>query len=312
MSQPTIVGLGLTTLDVLLRAEQLPTWGNPTPVASFALDGGGMVGTAMVAAARLGGNVGYIGVRGTDLVAEIKMRTLIEDGVDTSRILTIPGPEREVIIVHVDAHSGERMFCGLSGSRDPLYPPSALDRDYIVGADLLLVDGFHIDAALQAADWMRAAGKTVVMDGSKTDGRPPAHRCELVEHVDILICGSGFVQGLTGLVDPIAACRAALDLGPRMIVQTLGEQGSVTVTRDKTFGTPAFDVEVVDTTGAGDVFHGAYLVGLERGWPPERIARFATAVSALKCTRLGGRAGIPTFSQTIKFLIDHDVPWDEE
>ena len=177
MAQPTIVGLGLTTLDVLIRAEQLPTWGQPTSVESFALDGGGMVGTAMVAAAKLGAKVGYIGVRGTDVVAELKMRFLTEVGVDVSRMITLPGPEREVIIVHVDADSGERMFCSLAGSRDPLYPPTLLDRDYITGADYLLLDGFHIDAALQAADWMHQ-GRQDCGDGRQQDRRqtPDASR----------------------------------------------------------------------------------------------------------------------------------------
>jgi len=88
-------------------------------------------------------------------------------------------------------------------------------------------------------------------------------------------------------------------------VVTLGEQGCVCATRDGSFSIPAFDVDVVDTTGAGDVFHGAFSFGLLRGWPLETIARFASAVAAIKCTQLGGRQGIPTLDEAVSFLSAH-------
>jgi len=93
-----------------------------------------------------------------------------------------------------------------------------------------------------------------------------------------------------------------LSLGPQIVVANRGRDGSYTITAGKCFHTPAFDVNVLDTTGAGDVFHGAYLVGLLRGWDLQMVTLFATAVSALKCTSLGGRKGIPTYAQTVAFL----------
>jgi ribokinase len=87
-----------------------------------------------------------------------------------------------------------------------------------------------------------------------------------------------------------------------VVVQTEGKAGSYTTTRAERFHTPSFDVAVVDTTGAGDVFHGAYIVGMLRGWEVRRIVEFATAVSALKCTQLGGRRPIPCFDQVVEFL----------
>ncbi|MGC9371669.1 MAG: carbohydrate kinase family protein, partial [Paracoccaceae bacterium] len=176
--------------------------------------------------------------------------------------------------------------------------------DYITSADYLHLDGYHDATALQAARWMQAAGKTVVLDGSKTSGPVRGTMRELVGHVDVLISGSGFVQGLTGKQDLWAALTAALDFGPCIVVQTEGVDGSYTVTADARFHTPAFRCDVVDTTGAGDVFHGAYIVGLIHGWDLRTIARFATAVSAIKCTRLGGRAGIPTFEEALAYLAD--------
>ena len=91
------------------------------------------------------------------------------------------------------------------------------------------------------------------------------------------------------------------------MVQTVGIDGSYTVTADEQFHTPAFEVDVVDTTGAGDVFHGAYLAGLLRGWDLRRVAIFSSAVSAIKCTRLGGRAGIPRFDKVLAFLRERGI-----
>jgi sugar/nucleoside kinase (ribokinase family) len=93
-----------------------------------------------------------------------------------------------------------------------------------------------------------------------------------------------------------------LDLGPRVYIETAGANGSYTITTEEQFHTPAFPVDVVDTTGAGDVFHGAYIAGWLRGWDLQQIAQFSSAVSAIKCTKLGGRAGIPTFDETMEFL----------
>jgi sugar/nucleoside kinase (ribokinase family) len=130
---------------------------------------------------------------------------------------------------------------------------------------------------------------------------------ELIPHVDVLITGEGYARGLTGIDDIWQAGEAVLELGPRIFVETVGDRGCYTITRNERFHTPAFKVDVVDTTGAGDVFHGAYIVGMMHGWTPRQCALFSTAVSAIKCTRLGGRAGIPTFEQTMAFLSERGI-----
>ena len=129
----------------------------------------------------------------------------------------------------------------------------------------------------------------------------------LISYVDVLICGSGFVPALTGKADIWEAGEAALDYGPSIVVQTEGADGSYTVTRDERFHLPAFPVKVLDTTGAGDVFHGAYIVGLLQGWNLRQITGFSTAVSAIKCTKLGGRVGVPCFDDAVAFAREHGV-----
>ena len=302
-----IIGLGMCTLDVLIRCKDLPTWEHGTRIGAFGFDGGGPVGTAMVAAAKLGAQVGFIGTAGNDASAEFKLRSMRECDIDLSRMVYRDAPEDQVVVVNIHAETGERIFSGIQRWGNEQIRPAELDRDYITAANYLHLDGFHNAAALEAAQWMRAAGKTVVLDGHKTDGSVGEHLCRLIPHVDVLISGSGFARALTGIDDIYEAGASILALGPRIFVQTEGTDGSYTITAAEHFHTPAFPVDVIDTTGAGDVFHGAYIVGLLHGWSLRQIALFSTAVSALKCMQLGGRAGIPRFDAVMAFLQERGV-----
>lgn len=302
-----VVGLGIATLDVLIRLKDMPTWERGTRVKEFRFDGGGLVGTAMVACARLGARTGFVGTAGNDEAAEIKLRSMIDVGVDISCLVKRPGPDDQVVFVYVNSETGERLFSGVERWGSSPLLVEELDRDYITSADYLHIDGFHYEASLQAAKWMRKAGKTVVIDCSKTSGPVGERTRKLVENVDVLISGSGFARGLTGISDIWEAGKAILDIGPRIFVETVGEEGSYTITADEQFHTPAFRVNVVDTTGAGDVFHGAYIVGMLHGWNIRQIAQFSTAVSAIKCTKLGGRSGIPRFDDVMSFLKERGI-----
>lgn len=305
---PEIIGLGLATVDVVLCLDRLPTWDNSGGLQSFLLDGGGPVGTACVAASRLGARVSYLGVAGDDLMGEIKLRTLAERGVEISRVIKRQQPENQVVVVYVNRATGERMFAGVRKFDSQPLQPEELDQKLITSATYLHLDGTHPQAALQAARWMRQAGKKVMLDGSSTRQPISPALQELVHLSNILICGAGFGASLTGLSDPWDIGAAILKLGPQVVVQTEGKDGCYTATPPASFHTPAFDVPVVDTCGAGDVFHGAYLVGLLHGWSHNIIARFASAVAAIKCTQLGGRPGIPDFNQTAAFLQARGYP----
>ena len=302
-----VIGLGLATLDILIRLDQMPTWKSGAQVDSFCFDGGGLVGTAMVAAARLGARAGFVGLAGSDEAAELKLRSFVAAGVDLSHLVRRPGSEGQVVAVFVHGETGERVFAGLQRLHGDQISVDELDRVYLTSAPYLHLDGFSAEAALQAARWMQEAGGTVVLDCSTTDRPVPEHRRELVRHVDVLISGKGFARQLTGIDDIYRAGEAILAMGPRIFVETVGDQGCHTVTAEDRFHTPAFPVEVVDTTGAGDVFHGAYIVGMLHGWEVRQVAQFASAVSAIKCTQLGGRAGIPSLDQALAFLREQGI-----
>ena len=308
MAQLDIVGLGLSTLDVLIQLKDMPTWDNPGRIGDFGLDGGGPVGTACVAAARLGARVGYVGIAGNDINAELKLQSFRDAGVDLSHLLVRQRPESHIVVVWVNEENGERAFSGLRRfASDPVLAEE-LDRDYITSGQYLHLDGFDEAAAETAIGWMHAAGKKVCLDAAKTEGGAVNPRlAALAPLVDILICGSGFGCALTGHGDIWKAGEAMRAMGPSIVVQTEGEDGSYTTAASESFHTPAFKVDVVDTTGAGDVFHGAYLAGLLHNWDLRTTALFATATSALECTRLGGRCGIPSFDDVISFLHQRGV-----
>jgi len=299
---PDIIGLGIAVVDVVINLERMPRWDDPGMVGGFALADGGPAGTACAVAATLGVRTGFIDTVGNDEMAARKLRSLEQAGVDISRMVRRDTPEDHVVIVYVQEKTGERYFSFLRGFLSQTVLPEELDRDYVTSARYLHLDGSHPKAALQAARWMHEAGKSVVLDAAATNRAIPEWMRALVAETDVLICGSGFGTMLTGYEDRWQAGRAILDIGPRIVVQTEGANGSYTVSPDDQFHTPAFKVDVVDTTGAGDVFHGAYLVGLVRDWDPMRITTFASAVSAIHCTVLGNRKGIPDMEEVDAFI----------
>jgi ribokinase len=302
-----VVGIGLATLDVLIRLETMPTWERGAGFEDLALDGGGPVGTALVTVSRLGLRTGYVGTAGEDELAERKLRSFADDSVDTSRVVIRPGPEQQIIVCYVHSGTGERRFSGHKRFGRDALTVAELDKEYITNASVLHIDGYHGEAALEAARWMKAAGKTVVYDAHQGRREITDDLRHLVEQVDVLISGSGFFKSFGDTSDMRKAGEAILAAGPRIAVETDGANGSYTVVDGDAFHTPAFRVEVVDTTGAGDVFHGAYIVGLVRGWSPRECAVFASATSALKCTKLGGRRGIPRFGDVEAFLKEQGV-----
>ena len=224
---------------------------------------------------------------------------LLYEGVDVSRLQVEPGATSGQCIILVDHASGKRSICAHRGSAREVNPAS-LDVPFLCSGRYLHLDGHHGEAALVAARAARAAGVTVCLDA----GGPDPRLFELAPLTDVLIAGERFAAA-AGDGDYRTGAGRLRAMGPRIVVVTRGEHGSFTETADGAFRTPAFRVPVVDTTGAGDVFHGAYLFGLLRGWELDAVAEFASAGAALKCGTLGGRAGIPRLGEVTEFLHAH-------
>jgi sugar/nucleoside kinase (ribokinase family) len=219
-------------------------------------------------------------------------------------------PEDQLIMVYLDSVSGDRIFAGVQCKEPLVLLPDDIDMEYLLEATYLHLDGRHPAASLVAARRMREKGNHVMLDGGATTRPIPQEVRELISQTTILICGTGFAPSLTQRDDLQDAGRACLDLGPELVVLTEGKAGCHTFTADEHYHIPAFDVRVADTTGAGDVFHGAYLAALMRGWDHHTAGVFSTAASAIKCSRLGGRKGFPSFDETLAFLEErgYDIP----
>jgi sugar/nucleoside kinase (ribokinase family) len=261
---------------------------------------GGLTGTALVAATRLGARCAFAGVLGDDEDSRFVVECFGREGIDTTHLLRRPGarPIHSTVIVDEGAHTRTVLF-DLAGSvgAESDHPPDEVIR----AARVLYVDHYGIEGMTRAARVARAAGVPVVADLER-DEWPGFHG--LLALVDHLIVGRAFAEKLTGAADPAAAVDRLWRDDRRAVVVTCGADGCWYRgdARPGPRRQPAFLVEVVDTTGCGDVFHGAYAAALAQGMDlPGRI-RFASAAAAIKATRYGGQAGIPTRAAVEAFL----------
>jgi ribokinase len=172
------------------------------------------------------------------------------------------------------------------------------DRTYIAASKVLHLDGQFMPAAVQAARWAKDSGVKVCFDGN----HPRPGLDELLPLVDWLVVAETFLWAYTGHADPEQAARSLLSLGSEVLIVTQGEEGCHVWTADYSFLSPGFAVDAVDTTGAGDAFHGGFIYGRLQGWPLADVAVFANAVAALNCRTLGGRRGLPDLEEVRELI----------
>jgi sulfofructose kinase len=295
-----IVGLGLATVDIMTLVPRLPDHDEVFPARRILLEGGGPVATALVAAARLGATTAYLGPLAPTTWGDLTRTGLEREGVDTRHAPTRSTGEQTVAVILVDQASGQRSILYDRGDLSDL-TPAEVPAELIASARALHLDGTHLEAACHAAQIARQAGVLVSFDGGAGELWTGTER--LLPLVDLLVVARRFAELRTGQADPLSAGPALLETyRPRQVVITDGARGCWHWDAAQHLYQPAFPIDVVDTTGAGDVFHGAYLFAVLQDWPARRCLAFASAAAALKCRALGGRAGIPTTGETLKVL----------
>lgn len=298
-----VVGVGLACLDQLILWQDMHAPLVASKILDFQVQGGGMVGTAMVAVARLGGQAELWGAVGDDWMGRMILEGLRREKVDTRHVAVVAGGRGPMVVVCVDRPTGQRHFLYWTGFSEPEHPIGSLES--LKTAGCLLVDGTYPSSALRAARQAGRLGVPVVADLGGVGEKTPA----LLAHVAYAILSEGCARRLGGGDDYRVACLAVRSMGPERVVVTLGERGLVYLDGEALAEMPAFPVEVVDTTGAGDTFHGAFCYGLVEGFPLVKNLQFASAAAAMKCRQLGGRAGIPGRDEVIRFLAEHGVDW---
>lgn len=292
---PTVVGIGQCSLDTIVPVGEFPTEDTKYEVTGWTVQGGGPVATAMVTLARLGVKAEFTGVVGDDKAgAEIK-KGLRGEGVGVKGMVTRKGELSQLAFILANTGKAKRTIFWQRPTGEDLNP-SEIDTKKIEGSSFLLIDGLMKKASLIAARAAKCAGVPVMLDA----GRVREGMSELASLADYIVASEEFAKEYGGSAD--GALRKLSRLKPRVATVTLGKKGSVTWTPKGTFSQRSFPVRAVDTTGAGDVFHGAYIYGLLQGWNPRETTRFASAAAALKCTATGGRTGIADLDTTLAFM----------
>ena len=303
-SDPTkpfaVVGVGNSTQDYLGIVDRLPELDSGATLVDFAMCGGGVVATALVAAARLGCVCSYVGAVGDDADGRAILDGLASEGVGTDLVACVAGHSsaRSIVLVHQ-----------ASGKRSIIFQPATARMDRLpVGAAAAIREAgaVHIcdlgPLEVEVAAVAREVGAVVSADVGAW-----SPECETrLGLVDVLIVPEALLAGLgvdgesdESILEALARLRA---LGPGTVVVTRGDRGCIGVRGDEEVRLPAFDIDVVDTTGAGDVFHGAYLAALGRDMPFSERLRYASAAAALSCRALGGRPAIPAHAEVAAFL----------
>lgn len=301
MTQPTfdVIGLGFSSLDVVGLVPALPELDVGVQLQDITRQGGGPVAQAMVTLARLGATVGLIGRLADDEPGQVMRQQLSMEGVDIRHVQLDRGGRSAECVILVHQPTGKRSICCYQGTTGAM-KIEEIDVSYLLSGQVLHLDGIDIDAAIWAAKIARPVGVTVCLDA----GGPNSRLLELVPLVDVLIAAEAFVASFAPDGDIKSGARELGALGPKVVVVTCGDKGSYSLIDEESFITAPYSVNVVDTTGAGDVFHGAYIFGMLQGWENRQIADFAGATAALKCMQLGGRSGIPDLNRVLAFMAE--------
>jgi sulfofructose kinase len=295
-SKIDLVGVGLNATDTVIPLSSYPARGSKVEFSTATVLPGGQVATTVVACQHWGMRTRYVGKLGDDSAATLHRNAFADAGVETQIISVAECSSRQSLIL-VDG-GGERTVLWRRDERLDL-PPGELDREWIVNARALHVDGYDTAAATLAADWARAAGIPVIAD---LDEIYPGVE-ELLENIDYLIVSRDFPCRLMAEPDLEKALRQMQRrYGCVLAAATLGQDGVLAWDGKQFHHTSAYRVPVVDTTGAGDIFHAGFIYGLLQGWPLERQLDFACAAAALNCMAVGARGGIQAL-ETIEDLM---------
>ena len=286
-----IVGLGLSVVDHLYVVEHLRLNETRLRYGERVVQSGGMTGTALAQAALLGCRAKLLSLHGEDADGRFVRRALRDAGVDTRRVLRSPAARTTVAVVLVERRGGERRFLvpdrRALERRAPSFDLSPVDR-----RTLLLVDGHFPVQALRAVKRARRLGATVIADLN----RPRPESLALLPYVDYPIVPLEFGAGWAGRDPERLLRRLRAESGGTPVV-TLGARGGLYLEDGRVRRYRARRVRVVDSTGAGDAFHGAFAAGLYFGLALEAALDLAAHAAALNCTALGGMGRLMTRSE---------------
>jgi len=296
-----LLGLGISPVDIFVSMERHPARGKKIDGLSGSrlIAGGGPVPTALCTFAKLGGGrTALVAAYGDDWWGTLARQELERFGVDHSRCIIRKRCPSALAFAWVETVSGDRTIVLDSDPRLYIHPGDIVLRG-LPRPRLIHLDGRHLEAGVKLARWGRQIGARIMLDIGSLRNRVD----DLFPYLDFFVCADQYAGHYFRTRSPERAAAGFRKMGIPEVVVTSGTAGSFGIDAEgKQVPQKAFTVDVVDVTGAGDVFHGAYLFGIHKGWDMVRKLRFASAAAALKCRRRGARDGIPTYRQTINFL----------
>lgn len=298
--------IGIVLAQLLQGVRCFPKPNGAERIQNLSWQGGGKVASGMVAAARLGLCCGIMGNVGDDKYGTFCLRDFQDHGIDTEQMCVRKNRTTNFDIVISDEGSMGRSFVFYPGNAECM-TEEELNIEYISNSSYFYMANLD-SVTKKAAQMAKQKGSKIFMDAdSYTD-----ELLDAISWIDIFI-GSEFVyeKMLEAGKSVKENCEYLYNKGPEIVIFTFGEKGCAGISKEGFFEIPAFDVDVKDTVGAGDVFHGAFLAAIVKGLSPKDAARFASGVAAIKCTRIGGRAGIPNWEVTDNFLETGEIDYRE-
>jgi sulfofructose kinase len=295
-SKVDLVGVGLNATDTVIPLSKYPARGSKVEYPTATVLPGGQVASTVVACQHWGLRTRYVGKLGDDTAATLHREVFARAGVE-AQLITVSGGASPQSLILVDAGGERTVLC----RRDErlVLQPGDLDREWIVNARALHVDGHDTAAATLAASWARAAGVPVIAD---LDEIYPGVD-DLLVNIDYLIVSRDLPCRLMAEADlETALQQMQRRYGCLLTAATLGQEGVLAWNGRQFQHVSAYRVPVVDTTGAGDIFHAGFIYGLLQGWALERQLDFACAAAALNCTAVGARGGIETIEAIEKLM----------
>ena len=296
-----VAGFGLNSVDLVAVVAEYPVVNSKQRLQRVARLPGGQIATAMATCSRLGWRARYIGRFGSDDHGATSRDSLARGGVDISASQTMPGIANQFAVILVDARTGERTVLW---DRHPSLnmEPADVSRDAVTSGRLLIVDCHQTAASAQAARYARRAGIPTIIDVEKV--RPGIG--DLLQNIDAIIAAEEFPTALTGHEHLGEALRImGRESGASLVCVTLGATGSLAWCNGREIVTPAFPIDCIDSTGAGDCFRGAFAAGCLRlpTGDIEEVLSYANAVAALNCRALGSRGGLPTSDEVDQLML---------
>lgn len=289
-------------MDTLITLPNFPKEDTKLRATSTVTAGGGPVGTGLVTVSKLGEKASYIGVLSDDNGGKFLVKDFEKYGVGVNDISIMPNFQSFTSVVWLNEQKGTRT-CVFDKGNLPALVLNESQKEAIANADLLMVDGNELSAAVEGAKFAHEHGTKVLYDaGGLYDGVE-----ELLKVTDILIPSFEFSLAHTGCDNAIDAAKKLYDMyKPEVVVITCGKDGGILYNGSDVVEYPIYPADVVDSNGAGDVFHGAFAAGVVKGYDYEKCCHFASAVSAIKCMNVGARESAPDFETVKKYMKEYE------